>query len=84
MKTNLIPIGNSRGVRIPKPFIQQCGLTDQVEMDVQDCMILIHAPRKPRSGWAAAFAQMAHAGDDILLDGQSPSTRWDEEEWQWK
>ena len=84
MKTTLISIGNSRGVRIPKPFIEQCGLTEQVEMDVQDCMILIHSPRQPRASWGAAFAQMARAGDDKLLDGQPISTRWDEEDWQWK
>ena len=84
MKTTLVPIGNSRGVRIPKPFIEQCGLTEQVEMDVQDCTILIHAPRVPRAGWGHAFARMARAGDDKLLDGQPISTRWDEEDWQWK
>ena len=84
MKTTLIPIGNSRGVRIPKPFIQQCGLTEQVEMDVQDNMIVIHAPRQPRSGWGPAFARMVGAGDDKLLDGQPTATRWDEEDWEWK
>ncbi|MDZ4200050.1 MAG: AbrB/MazE/SpoVT family DNA-binding domain-containing protein [Kiritimatiellia bacterium] len=84
MKTTLIPIGNSRGVRIPKPFIEQCGLTEKVEMDVQDCMILIHAPRQSRAGWEAAFARMARDGDDKLFDGPLASTRWDEEEWQWK
>lgn len=84
MKTTLIPIGNSRGVRIPKPFIEQCGLTEQVEMDVHDGTILIHAPRQPRAGWDTAFARMARAGDDKLLDGQAPPTRWDEEDWQWK
>ena len=84
MKTNLIPIGNSRGVRIPKPFIEQCGLTEQVEMDVRDGTILIRAPQRPRAGWADAFERMARDGDDTLLDSQSPSTRWDEEEWQWK
>lgn len=84
MKTTLIPIGNSRGVRIPKPFIEQCGLAEQVEMDVRDGMILIHAPRQPRAGWEAAFVRMARAGDDKLLDGQPISTRWDEEDWQWK
>lgn len=84
MKTTLIPIGNSRGVRIPKPFIEQCGLTDQVEMDVRDSVILIHAPRQPRGGWSDAFARMASAGDDKLLDGQPVPSRWDEEDWQWK
>ncbi len=83
MKTTLVPIGNSRGVRIPKPFIEQCGLTEQVELDVQDRTIVIHASRHPRAGWEAAFVRMARAGDDKLPDGQRISTRWDEEEWQW-
>jgi len=84
MKTTLIPIGNSRGIRIPKPIIEQCGLLEEVEMDVRDRMILIHAPRQPRSGWAAAFIRMARVGDDKLLDGEPVLTRWDEEDWQWK
>lgn len=84
MKTTLIPIGNSRGVRIPKPFIVQCGLAREVEMDVQDCMIVIHSPRRPRTGWSAAFEQMARLGDDKLLDRTPVSTRWDDEDWQWK
>ena len=84
MKTTLISIGNSRGVRIPKPLIEQCGLTEQVDMDVQDRMIIIHAPRQPRAGWGAAFAQMARAGDDKLLDAHPVATRWDDEDWQWK
>lgn len=84
MKTSLIAIGNSRGVRIPKPLIEQCGLADEVEMVVRDATILIHAPRQTRSGWAEAFAQMARAGDDALLDPQAISNRWDAEDWQWK
>lgn len=84
MKTTLISIGNSRGVRIPKPFIEQCGLADEVVMDVQDGMILIHSPRSPRAGWDEAFKQMAAEGDDKLLNGESIETRWDAEEWAWK
>ena len=84
MKTTLIPIGNSRGVRIPKPFIEQCGLGKLVEMDVRDSVILIRAPRQPRAGWDDAFARMAQKGDDKLVDGLPPQSRWDEEEWEWK
>lgn len=83
MKTALISIGNSRGVRIPKPLIEQCGLSGQVDMDVRDRMIIIQAPRQPRADWADAFSRMARAGDDKLLDDQPAPTRWDEEEWQW-
>jgi len=84
MKATLIPIGNSRGVRIPKPFIDQCGLTEQVEIDVRDHMILIHSPRHPRAGWDNAFARMARLGDDKLVDAQNTATQWDGEEWQWR
>jgi len=70
MKTTLISIGNSRGVRIPKPFIEQCGLSEEVEMDVQDGTILIHAPRQPRSGWSEAFEQMAYSCNYKLIDSQ--------------
>ena len=84
MKTTLISIGNSRGVRIPKPLIEQCGLTGEIEMDVRDQTILIHSPRRPRSGWEKSFQQMARLGDDKLLDPQPVSTRWDDEDWQWK
>ena len=83
MKTSLISIGNSRGARIPKPLVEQCGLVDEVEMVVRDDAILIHAPRQPRAGWAAAFAQMARTGDAALLDSQAVSNHWDAEEWQW-
>jgi antitoxin MazE len=70
MKTTLISIGNSRGVRIPKPFIEQCGLSEEVEMDVQDGTILIHAPRQPRSGWSEAFKLMACSCNDKLIYSQ--------------
>ena len=84
MKTTLISIGNSRGVRIPKPLIEQCGLTDDIEMDVRDRTILIHSPRQPRSDWSQAFQQMARLGDDRLLEPQPITTIWDAEDWQWK
>lgn len=84
MKTTLIPIGNSRGIRIPKPFIEQCGLEKQVEMDVRDSVIMIRAPQQPRTGWDIAFARMAQEGDDNLVDGMPTSSRWDEEDWEWK
>jgi len=79
----LIGIGNSRGIRIPKPLIEQCGLTTTVELEVRDRTILLRAPRQPRAGWGKAFAQMAREGDDKLLLPESLATRWDDEEWQW-
>ena len=84
MTTTLVSIGNSRGVRIPKPLIEQCGLNGKVEMDIRDRMIVIYSPRHTRSGWGKAFQQMAQNGDDKLLNAQPISTRWDDKDWQWK
>jgi len=84
MKTTLISIGNSRGIRIPKPLIEQCGFHDEVELDVRDKSIIIHSPKATRAGWDKAFKQMTRLKDDVLIQGETMPTRWDSEEWEWK
>lgn len=50
MLTTLIPIGNSRGIRIPKPLISESGLEDRVELRVKRGEIkIIAAPTKDTS-----------------------------------
>ena len=50
MITTLIAIGNSRGVRIPKPLITESGLGYQVELQVKmGEMRIIAAPKKDTS-----------------------------------
>jgi antitoxin MazE len=46
-KARLVRIGNSRGVRLPKPLIEQAGLSDEVELDVRDGAIVIRASNGP-------------------------------------
>ena len=41
MKARLVRIGNSRGVRLPKPLIEEAGLTEDVELQVQEGQIII-------------------------------------------
>lgn len=82
MKTRLVRIGNSRGVRLPKPLITQAGLTEEVELTVRGNTIVIVAQRSPRDGWAEAARRLHAEGSDQLLDAPTP-TRFDEAEWQW-
>ncbi len=82
MKTRLIRIGNSRGVRLPKAIIAQAGLTEEVELDVRDGVVVIGRTALPRSGWADAAGEMAARDDDRLLDPPIP-THFDEREWTW-
>lgn len=84
MKTSLVRIGNSRGIRIPKTVLEQCRLSETVELEVEKDRLVIRPARKPRSGWEDAFRLMAQQGDDVLLDREfSTSTRWDRTEWKW-
>jgi antitoxin MazE len=55
----LTKIGNSRGIRLPKAFIVQAGLKDEVELIARDGEILIANHRKPREGWEESFEGMA-------------------------
>ncbi len=85
IRTHLIKIGNSQGVRLPRTLIEQAGLTaeSEVEIAVEDNALIIRAVRDPRAGWDAMFQAMATAGDDALLDSTAPSTLWDDSEWEW-
>jgi antitoxin MazE len=85
MKGRLIPIGNSQGIRIPQPLLDQAGLRDVVEIEVEGDRLVIRAPGHPRAGWDEAFQAMAHQGDDALLDGGGLlPAQWDEKEWEWR
>ena len=85
MKASIIRIGNSRGIRIPKPVFEQCGFKEEVEMRVQDNQLVICAPCKPRAGWVEAFQSMTGHGDDELFDhAAESSSTWDETGWEWK
>ena len=85
MKASIIKIGNSHGVRIPKPIIKQCGFGTEVELEVHNNQLVIKSQQQPRENWEAAFEAMALNGDDKLIDfGSAIETQWDEEDWEWE
>jgi len=79
MKTRLVRIGNSRGLRLPKPLLEQAGLEDEVEIRVEQGALVIAPVATPRAGWAVAAAKFGPSG---LVDAPSV-TRFDNEEWAW-
>lgn len=83
MKVPVVKIGNSQGVRIPKPILQQCGFEGEVELEVRGKTLIIAPARKLRQGWEEAFKAMAAAGDDELLWPDDMANEFDAEEWQW-
>ena len=84
MRTRIIRVGNSRGVRIPKPLLEEAGLSGEVEMELDGDRIVIRSAERPRREWEERFASMAARGDDELVDADPlPAGAWDTEEWQW-
>ncbi len=83
MRARVIKIGNSQGFRIPKPILDQTGIRDEVEIEVDKNQIIIRPVKNPREGWDAAFKTMGEKGDDQLIMDEELSHPWDEAEWQW-
>lgn len=86
MKTKIIKIGNSRGIRLPKVILLQIGINDEVDLEVDRDRIILKPIRRRRSGWREAFQKMAVKSDDLLLDGEETifQSSWDEDEWTWE
>ena len=83
IKTRLVKIGNSQGVRIPKLLLEQLNFSGDVELEVQDDRLIVRPSSHPRADWAKQFRQMAERGDDHLLDSEGMLTEWEATEWQW-
>lgn len=83
MKTRIVRIGNSQGIRLPRPLLEQAGLGEDVVLRVTPGRIVIEAAHQPRSGWAMAAKAMRAAGEDALLD-HPVATRFDAEDWEWE
>ena len=82
VKSKIVRIGNSKGVRLPKPLLEQVGLVDEVDLEVRDGELVISPSNPVRAGWREAAALLAQRQEDEPLAASSP-TRFDAEEWEW-
>ena len=83
VKTRIVKIGNSQGIRIPRLLLEQSRLGEDVELAVEEDRIVIRSAAEPRGGWEEAFRAMHERGEDELLDNEVAATAWDEDEWEW-
>ncbi len=85
MKTKIIKIGNSQGIRIPKVILEQSGLGKEVELEVRNRQLILSPIRHIRQGWDDEFRAMAEKKDDRLIDEEylTGQSIWDSEKWEW-
>jgi len=82
MKAKIVRIGNSKGIRLPKPLLEQVGLVDEVDLEVRNGELIISPSDPVRAGWREAAISLAERKEDALLDAHMP-TCFDAEEWEW-
>src|SRR5438128_467006 len=81
-RANLIRIGNSRGIRIPKALLDQAGLGNRVPLRAEKGRLVVVPDNKPRDGWEEAFAASVkhEVGEREPLNFAND---FDREEWTW-
>jgi len=82
MKAQIIQIGNSQGIRIPKTLLEETKISGEVDLEVHADGILIRNINKPRGDWDELFRTAAETDDDQILD-PSRSSSFEKQEWQW-
>ena len=71
----LVPIGNSKGVRIPKPLLQKYGLKNSLLLEETDRGLLLRKKEDNKLSWEDTYKSMANEKEDwddfdiTLLDG---------------
>ena len=82
MLINIVPIGNSKGIRIPKAILDQCDIENEVDLEVENGKIIIEPIKRiPRNGWTESLIQMAEIGEDHLL--LEDTIDLEMENWEW-
>ena len=67
MKTKVIQIGNSKGLRLSKTILEKYEISEAVELILHEDHIEVRPIKNPREGWDSAFKKMHEDGDDELL-----------------
>jgi antitoxin MazE len=67
MDVSIIPIGNSKGIRLSKTLLEKYNIKDSVELILEKGYIIIRPKNLPRKGWDNAFKHMHENGDDKPL-----------------
>ncbi len=82
---NLVKIGNSKGIRIPKALIEQAHLEDkELKLQIVKDGLLVSPSKKPREGWKEAIeASLATHGKEPLDSEWLDASLASEEEWEW-
>lgn len=67
MDVSIVPIGNSKGIRLSKTLLEKYNIKDKVELILEKGYIILKPKAEPRKGWERAFKKMHDRGEDKSL-----------------
>ena len=71
----LIPIGNSKGIRLPKKILQKYGFSESVVLEEKEEGVLLHRKEDKKLTWEETFKSMSEKKENwkdfdvTLMDG---------------
>lgn len=69
MEVQVINIGNSKGIRLPKSILEQYNISDTLELILEKGRIILKPKSVPRKGWEKSFKLMhTNREDQLLID----------------
>lgn len=88
MHLDIITIGNSQGIRLPKALLAQCGFSERVEVTIENNRMVLSKsePKKkgnPHEGWAEAILKAKASNEEDSDALPYFANDWDEMEWEW-
>lgn len=82
IELKVVPIGNSRGVRLPKAVLDKYAIRDAVVVEEREEGLLLRSKQDKRLSWEDTYKEIAREREDwsdldtTVADGLEPGERW--------
>lgn len=82
IELKVVPIGNSRGVRLPKAVLDKYAIRDAVVVEEREEGLLLRSKKDKRLSWEETYREMAREREDwsdfesTVADGLDPREKW--------
>lgn len=82
IELKIVPIGNSRGVRLPKAILDKYAIRDAVVVEEREEGLLLRSKKDKRLSWEDTYEEMAREREDwsdldsTISDGLQPGETW--------
>lgn len=84
METNVLNIGNSKGIIIPAKFLKMLNLKDRVKLNLSEDKIIIEAiTKQPRQDWESRIKADIQKNGLPAMELPDVFEDEDNDEWQW-